>query len=476
MRRSVSNELIRDLLAGIERPGTPPGVHLPAGGREPVHTVYGGAHLFTAETPAKLGRVALGVMDEYAPDFCAFARMLGMPESAGLPAAARTVSALAKRLGRIDAHGEDAASTAWAVYTRVREKLACGPVEDYRVDFEDGFGPRSDEEEDAAAVRVAHEMAKAVAAGTLPAFAGIRVRPFGPVTGRRSARTLDLFVTALAEATNGRVPRGMLIALPKVTAPDEVEALATMLGWLERSVGLGEGTFRIEIMVETPESLVTRGGRLALPLMREAAGGRLAAAHLGAYDLTAALNVPAQHQGLGHPVCVTARQLMQLAFAGTEVRVVDGVTAVLPVPPHRVPAGARLTARQRKENRAAVTAAWQAGWADVVRAQEEGIYQGWDLHPAQLPVRYAAVIWFFRRNLESTARRLRAFVDEAARARVSGTVFDDAATGQGMLNFFLRGLACGALTPEESARAGLTPAELSTRSFDAIFAGRTRTG
>jgi hypothetical protein len=47
-----------------------------------------------------------------------------------------------------------------------------------------------------------------------------------------------------------------------------------------------------------------------------------------------------------------------------------------------------------------------------------------------------------------------------------GTVFDDAATGQGLLNFFLRAEAAGAVTAEEvAAHLGVSPDKLATRTF-----------
>ncbi len=54
-----------------------------------------------------------------------------------------------------------------------------------------------------------------------------------------------------------------------------------------------------------------------------------------------------------------------------------------------------------------------------------------------------------------------------------GDVFDDAATGQGLLNYFLCGLNCGAVSLEELASTGLTQEEVETRSFVKILAGRS---
>ena len=116
--------------------------------------------------------------------------------------------------------------------------------------------------------------------------------------------------------------------------------------------------------------------------------------------------------------------------------------------------------------------AWRLHYADVRRSLTQGYYQSWDLHPAQLVSRYAAVYSFFLEGLDGAAERLRRFVAGAGQAMLTGSVFDDEASGQGLLNFFLRGLASGALTAEDAARSGLSPTELETRSFRMIVERR----
>ncbi len=101
-----------------------------------------------------------------------------------------------------------------------------------------------------------------------------------------------------------------------------------------------------------------------------------------------------------------------------------------------------------------------------------GFYQGWDLHPAQFVTRYAAVYHFFLGGLTSASNRLKAFVEKAALASLHGDVFDDAATGQGLLNFFLRGIACGAITEDEARATGLSLEEIRSRSFLKILESR----
>jgi hypothetical protein len=177
---------------------------------------------------------------------------------------------------------------------------------------------------------------------------------------------------------------------------------------------------------------------------------------------------------MAHPACDFAKHVMQVCLSGTGIHLSDGATNVMPVAPHKPPKGGRLTQAQADENRAAVHKVWRLNYQHVRHSLEGAFYQGWDLHPAQLPVRYAAVYAFFLEGLDAASKRLRAFMDKAAQATLLGDVFDDAATGQGLLNFFLRGLACGALTEAETLGAGLTLEELKSRSFLKILDGRRR--
>jgi citrate lyase beta subunit len=414
------------------------------GGRQPVHTVYGGAHLFRADTARRMGELALRSLDDYAPDAATLAGALGLPS----------------RLADV-------------VYRRVREKLAREPVEDFRLDYEDGYGNRPDEEEDGHAVSGASEVAAGAKAGTLPAFVGLRIKPFSDELRERSVRTLDLFLTTLVEAGGGALPPGFVVTLPKITAPAQVSAMADLCDRFERALSLAPGSLRFELMVETPQSIFADDGSVALPRLLELTRGRCAAAHFGTYDYTASCNITAAHQHMNHPACDFARQVMQVTLAGTGVKLSDGATNVMPVPVHRAAPGTTLSEAQVAENRASVHRAWKLCRDHIQHSLELGFYQGWDLHPAQLPVRFAAVYAFFLDGLDAAAERLRNFVAKAAQATLVGDVFDDAATGQGLLNFFLRAINCGAIGEEEAAPlCGLTVAELRTRSFVKILAGR----
>jgi hypothetical protein len=148
----------------------------------------------------------------------------------------------------------------------------------------------------------------------------------------------------------------------------------------------------------------------------------------------------------------------------------------MPVGPHRAAAGQQLTAGEIDENTRAVHRAWRAHAAHIRHSLVTGFYQGWDLHPAQLPSRYAAVYGFFLEGLTAASDRLRNFVQKAAQATLVGDVFDDAATGQGLLNYFLRAMNCGAISEAEAvAMSGLTLDELRSRSFMKILKGRRQT-
>jgi citrate lyase beta subunit len=423
-----------------------------SGARQPVHTVYGGAHRFRADSAGKLGELAVRALDTYGADPVRFARTLGI---AG------------------DGQGQVDERLAGSIHARVREKLQREPVEDFRIDFEDGYGNRSDEEEDAEAVRTAREVLTGLEQGTLPLFSGLRIKPLSGALSRRAIRTLDRFVTTLAQEGGGTIPDHFVITLPKVTRIDEVVALVELLDMLEERHGLPSRSLKLELMIEMPQAILSADGASNLLRLHSAAQGRCVAAHFGTYDYTAACNITAAHQHMMHPACDFAKHMMQVAFAGTGVWLSDGATNVMPVPPHGEPEGQSLSAEQRQENEEAVHRAWQLQATHIRHSLVHGFYQGWDLHPAQLPVRYASVYAFFLEGLEPAAARMRNFVGHAARATLAGEVFDDAATGQGLLNYFLRALGCGAITEDEATRmTGLTLQEIRGRSFQDIVQAR----
>jgi len=225
-------------------------------------------------------------------------------------------------------------------------------------------------------------------------------------------------------------------------------------------------------MLETTQAIIGHQGQIAVPALVQAGRGRVVSVAFGTYDYTASCDITAREQAHDHPAADFARHTLQASLAGTGIQISDGATTVLPIGPHRASGDQALTERQQDANRAAVHAAWRAHYDNVRRSLRHGFYQGWDLHPAQLPARYAAVYAFFLEQLPDASKRLRAFVERAAQATLVGNAFDDAATGQGLLNFFLRGIACGALAENHAQVAGLTIKELRGRSFARIVANR----
>jgi citrate lyase beta subunit len=446
MKTSLASDALTPIIDKLKRANLALNAAYPgdSDGRQPVHTVYGGAQLFKATTAPRSSEIALGALAEYGADAAVFAHALGIPE------------ALAGR-----------------VHQRVKEKLQAEAVEDFRIDFEDGYGSRPDAEEDGHAVQAADEVAKGVVQKSLPPFIGIRIKPFTEELRQRSFRTLDLFVTRLAEATKGQLPSPFIVTLPKITVPEQVEALAALLDGIEQKNGLAKGAIKIELMVETTQAIFAPGGGVALPALVAAAKGRCTGAHFGTYDYTANCSITAAYQGMQHPACDFAKHVMKVSLAATGVQLSDGATNIMPIAPHRAKAGEPLIAAQLAENRASVHRAWKIAYDDVMHSLVNGFYQGWDLHPAQLPVRYGALYTFFLSGLDSASQRLKSFIDKAAQATLLGDVFDDAATGQGLLNYFLRAINCGAITQEEcQEKTGLTREELRTRSFVKILDGR----
>lgn len=393
--------------------------------RQPVHTVYGGAQLFSSNTPVRLGELALEYADRWA----------ATPDD--LASIVRLDSSVAERV-----HG--------AVLAKLRRE----PVEDYRIDFEDGYGHRPDEEEDRHAVGTAQQVAAGMEAGTLSPFIGIRVKSMSGELHRRALRTLDLFVTTLVSET-GTLPEGFGVTVPKLQHPAQVEVIDEALAELETALRLGR--IPIELMVETPQTIIDVDGSAGLRKWVEAAGGRVRSAHFGTYDYTASLNITSAYQTMEHPACDFARQVLQVSLAGTGVWLSDGATNVMPV----------------GDEPEAVHEAMRLHYDHIRHSLSHAYYQGWDLHPAQLVTRYAAVYAFFLEGLDPAGERLSNFVESAAKATLVGDVFDDAATGQGLLNYFLRAINCGAITTEEATtRSGLTVDELRTRSFLRILEGR----
>jgi citrate lyase beta subunit len=393
---------------------------------QPVHTYIAGAHLFSAKSVPALGAEALAALNEHARDAATLARVLGLP-----PELARVVR------------------------SRVVAKLKQQPIEDYRLDFEDGYGIRPDAEEDAHARSVADELAVAIATGTAPPFTGIRIKPMSRELRRRSLRTLDLFVSTLARMTRRQIPDTFAITLTKVMEPAHVTMAERACSALERRHKLRKGTLKLEVMIETPQSVLAPDGRCRIPALIAAGRGRVRGALFGTYDYTTLCGISASWQHMRHAACDFAKEMMRVSLAQTGVWMSDGATNVMPVGP-----------------REAVHNDWKTQFDDIRHSLINGFYQGWDLHAAQLPIRFAAVYAFFLAARPAATTRLRSFVERASQATLLGDVFDDAATGQALLNFFVRGVRAGALTLDEARETGLSAEDLQGRSFLEILDSR----
>jgi citrate lyase beta subunit len=393
--------------------------------RQPVHTVYGGAQLFSSNTVEKLGELAREFASQWAQGPDDLVSVLGLDPD-----------------------------LAEAVHGAVTAKLEREPIEDYRIDFEDGYGHRPEDEEDGHAMATARQIAEGMSAGTLSPFIGIRVKSMSADLHRRALRTIDLFITTVMEEA-GRLPDGFTVTLPKIQDLAQVEVTVAALEELESELGLDRTP--LELMVETPQTVVDADGTTGVRKWVDAGGGRVRGAHFGTYDYTASLNITAAYQTMDHPACDFARHALQVSLAGTGVWLSDGATNVMPV----------------GDDPAVIRDAMRLHYDHIRHSLSHAFYQGWDLHPAQLVTRYAAVYAFFLEGLDAAAARLSNFVESAAKATLIGEVFDDAATGQGLLNYFLRAINCGAITTEvATTRTGLTVDELRTRSFLRILEGR----
>ena len=360
-------------------------------GRQPVHTLYVPADRYDAGLVPAYGATALAALDEHAS---AFAELVADDD----------------------------------LVARVRAKLAAEPIEDLRVDFEDGYVGRSDADEDADVVRAATALAESQQRGEAAPFGGIRVKCFEAPTRSRSLRTLTSYVSTLLAA--GGSLDGWVVTLPKVTSVDQVEAMVHVAETLD---------LRFEVQVETPQSILGPDGTALVARMVHTGGSRVTGLHDGTYDYSAFCGIAAEQQSLEHPVADHAKLVMQAAAAGTGVRLSDGSTNVLPV-----------------GSAAEIVAAWALHHRLVRRSLERGYYQGWDLHPAQLPTRYAATYAFYREGLPRALRRLADYTGQTM-----GGIADEPATARALAAYLLRGLDCGAVDAAEVlAGCGLDEDEL----------------
>ncbi|TWP35451.1 DUF6986 family protein [Leekyejoonella antrihumi] len=366
------------------------------GTRQPVHTVYIPGDRYAASTVPDWGRQALAALAEHGGGAASVAEELGL----------------------------DPQTTA-DVYDRVVAKLADEPIEDLRIDFEDGFGDRGEAQEDAAVIAAAQALVRSIADRTAAPFHGIRFKSFEAPTRHRGLRTLDLFVGELARA--GAMTPRFVVTLPKVTSVDQVSAMAVACDALEEMHRIAPGALKFEIQVETPQAILGPDGTALIARMIHAARGRCTGLHYGTYDYSASCGISAEFQSMEHPAADHAKAVMQVAAAGTGVFLSDGSTNVMPIGTH--------------DN---VIRAWKLHHRLVRRSLERGYYQGWDLHPAQLPSRFLATYAFYREGLPTAARRLHAYIHGG-----DSGYLDEPATATALASFVLRGVECGAVQVSE---------------------------
>ena len=153
--------------------------------------------------------------------------------------------------------------TPTTIRARIVEKLRREPVEDFRIDFEDGYGNRVDCRGGwPRRVRRARGRRRSEG-GTLPPFIGIRIKPLSKELHGRSLRTLDIFVTTMVGATRGKLPPNFVITIPKLMSPGHVTAVASACAGLERRLKLKKGALKLELMIETPQSIIAADGTLS---------------------------------------------------------------------------------------------------------------------------------------------------------------------------------------------------------------------
>jgi hypothetical protein len=388
------------------------------GRRQPVHTVYIPGNRYSATMPADWGSTALAAAKD----------------AGGLDAVASLVGAS----GEPDCEPETLA-------TLVESKLTTEPIEDLRIDFEDGYGTFDDATEDADVAQAIAALRTALDAGTSTPFVGTRFKCFEAGTRARGLRTLDMFISGLVDS--GGLPDGLTLTLPKVTSVDQVEAMVMVASALEAANGLPVGRIRFEVQVEAPQAILGADGRAPVAQFIHAGQGRVSSLHYGTYDYSASLGIAAAYQSMEHPAADHAKNVMQLAVAGTGVHMSDGSTNIPPV--------------GEPDN---VAKAWKLHARLVRRHLERGIYQGWDMHPAQLVTRYLATYAFYRGAFAPAAARLRNYVHQ-----LDSTVMDEPATARALANVIHRGSVCGALTVDEIE----TATDLPSSTVRDIALGRT---
>ncbi|WP_454175240.1 DUF6986 family protein [Gordonia sputi] len=303
------------------------------------------------------------------------------------------------------------------------ERLRTNPIEDLRIDLEDGYGWRPDATEDADARRAGETLAAWTRQRPhAPRSAGVRAKGLGAVERSRGLRTLELVLDAA-----GGIPDGFVFTVPKLRDVRQVDAVNLLCAEFERVHGVPVGSLRFELQIEIPQAILGKDGRATVAEAVHRGVPRLSGLHYGTYDYSAACGIVSAQQSLAHPVADHAKNVMQAAAAQTGVWLSDGSTQVMPT-----------------GDDAQVAAALRRHHSLVLRSLERGYYQGWDMHPGHLITRWAAVTGFYRSAMPTAVTRLQSYFE-----RRGGDVVDEPATAMSLALVVGRGLAAGAFTEDE---------------------------
>jgi citrate lyase beta subunit len=388
--------------------------------QHPVHVLYGGAHLFSEKTFAKVNLLAKEAFQFAAPNFESLNQLIGANWS---PEFSQNV------------------------FNRLSLKMEREPLEDYRIDFEDGYGARSDEEEDAHAVSAAKTLADLAQKNHTPKSIGFRIKPLSVTGMKRSLKTLALFVqTFLDTGGKNSTLKHLVVTLPKVTNAEQVATLCEILDGFESTYHLHPGYFAVEILIESPEAFLSADGTIPLPTFLLAARGRCRSIHFGVYDFTSSMGIGSAGQAIDHMAADFARMWMQvLSGLAPGLGVSDGIINRLPLlPKHSTP-----------EAIEAFRDTWRYNYQQMTRSLMNGFYQAWDLHPSQLHIRHAANYAFVLSEFESAVSRLKTFVEKSSRASHVGGMFDDRASVLGLINFFERAVSSGVIQIQDLLDRGV---------------------
>lgn len=426
MHTRLDSDVLDAALARIERSARrPPRTRTEGGRLVPVSTLRVAADRFHHDSVRRAGARALRLLQSYAPDCVVLALALRLPGFESLPTNPARVDALLARLESGQDGQQPAAVLAHEVYRRVARQLSVAPVQDLRIDFHDAYGPHSDDEEDVTAGSAATEVALAMREGVIGPRIGIRIAPLSGGTAARAFRTLDLFVSTLAERA-GAIPEPFVVSIPALTHEDQVSAMVQVAGTLETRLGLQRGALRFELGLADADAAFDETGSCRLPVFVAAASGRCVALRIDAHAVARSL-------GTRDATSAEAlRDLARLALAGQGVPISYGSSPELPRNPPSAPRAG--TPRDQPERFAQIHAAWRAHGEQVTRAIRDGYPWGWDHDAGQIPARLAAITAHYVQLLPT----LRAEVDVPS-DRIGGKLRDE----------LRMGLDCGAITADD---------------------------